>query len=994
MKSTHPVFSCFAKAVLCIVLCWSFVPSAFASGAVRKDSIKVWGEVSDLFSGDKLEKGLVTVFNERDSIVLVDSIYGPRKRYWGTYEYMEPAGYNFKLPHGGEYKIRFDIEGYVAEPQDLHIPDRQYHKYTTEWMKNYKVRKNPREHMLGEAVVRATRIKMVVKGDTVEYDADAFNLAEGSMLDKLISEMPGMQIKDNGEIYHNGRKVESLLVDGKDFFNGDPKMALDNLPAYTVKKVKVYRKDDEASYLIRDSLKREDMKKLVVDVRLKKEYQKGWIGNTDLAYGTHNRFATRMSLIYFSSVWKFMGYANFNNTNQASTPNDNGEFSNGGDATQGIIYSKQGGARIMYDKGKIQASAGLHGTHQTSYNETETSTTTYLNTGDTYMRSRNRSRNSTSTIRGNTRIANEGNNSWSAFYPISFSWSRTRGMSSTKSATFSGDPKDNHRLASLDSLFMPLGSARLEQMRLNTVLNATQTVSRTSNINSSMVSFFRSPIYGNEMQFTYNFGYSDSHVDNYQQYTLDNRQTATIDHQNIYALTPSSSLNANAHLNYNLKVTERLSFDLSYDYGFNREKNNPNRYRLDSIPGWDDFNRHPMGMLPSTQDSLSLARDLRNSYHRTTITSHHQPSIAGRLKLFKDWRLYANLSFNFEQDAIKDTRYNHGQRRNAHLNSLIPEVQLNSYSFDDKTGEVSSYNIYCRQTTTLPSLSYLLDLVDDTDPLFISRGNPDLKNIRTTSAGINYWRSYAKHMQNYGYQIAWNHTGNAVASTTTYDRSTGITTYKPRNINGNWSINGFGGGSRAVDKKDRLTIELNVNFNYNHNVDYITEMTNQIPTPLRSVVHNYNVGDNFKVSYKIKKYKVEAFGRTTWRIQRSNRDNFTNVNATDFSYGINSNGPIVAGFEYDTRFTVYSRRGYNDASMNDNHSIWDLALSRAFLKSKALVLRLEAHDLLGQLSNVENVVNAQGRTERWYNSVPRYALLHVCYKFNTMSKKKGEQKSE
>ena len=77
--------------------------------------------------------------------------------------------------------------------------------------------------------------------------------------------------------------------------------------------------------------------------------------------------------------------------------------------------------------------------------------------------------------------------------------------------------------------------------------------------------------------------------------------------------------------------------------------------------------------------------------------------------------------------------------------------------------------------------------------------------------------------------------------------------------------------------------------------------------------------------------------------------------------------------------------------MNDDHFVWNLNLSRSFLKNKALVLRLEAHDILGQLSNVYTVINAQGRTDTWYNSMPRYALLHVCYKFNSMAKKKADK---
>lgn len=990
---SHALFS--ARSLVCMTLCLVSLMTVRAGQAVRKDSISVWGGVTDLFTGEQLEKGMLTVFNERDSIVVTDTIFGRKEEKFATYSYSVPGGYRFKLPCGGNYKIRFDIDGYVPEVQELRIPDRQYHKYTTMWKKDYKVRKKPKEHVLGEAVVTATRIKMVVKGDTVEYDADAFNVAEGSMLDKLLAEMPGMEIRNSGEIYHNGKKVESLLVDGKDFFDGDPKLALDNLPAYTVKKVKVYRKDGNGASVVRDSIKREEMKKLVIDVRLKKQYQKGWIANSDLAYGTSDRFSTRLALIYFSSVWKFMAYANLNNTNQAVTPNGSGDFWDGGVFGNGVCYSKQGGLRLMYDKDGLKGNVRLDGSHRSENNRTETSSTTYLNSGDTYSRMRSTTRNSSDRVDWGVTIERPDlDKFFLSFFPLGGSYSRTRGITDSNSATFSGDPRDSYRLASLDSLFMPMGSQRLERMRLNTVLNATQSLTRATALKSAAASFFRSPIYGNDMNVRYLVDYSDNRTENFQHYKLDNRQSQKKDFQNVFGLNPSKALTVEAAVGYGLQLGKKATTEFSYTYRYTSNKNNPDRYRLDSLPGWGDFDRHPMGTLPSMRDSLNLARDLRNSYSRTVTSSVHIPSLEFRLTLPKDWSLSLELPLRMEEHGITDTRTRNGQRKTVNLTALSPGLTLQKWSNDKTTGDVVNYRVYYNRTVSVPSMGYLLDLVDDTDPLFISRGNANLKNTCVNIANFSLWRTKSKHMQNYGANVAWSQTGNAVASTTTYDRSTGITTYRPRNINGNWNVSAGGNFSRAIDKKDRLVLREDLDAGYNHNVDYITETTGGVPIPLRSTVHNWTVHENLILSYSYKKFRVEATGGATWRMQNSSRDNFNRLNAVDFNYGIGSTGPLVAGIEYDTKLVVYSRRGYSEPSMNDNRVIWNMNISRAFLKSKALVLRIEAHDLLNQISNVENVVNAQGRTERWYNSVPRFALLHVCYKFNSMSKKKADKQKQ
>ena len=158
-----------------------------------------------------------------------------------------------------------------------------------------------KEVTLKEVVVTATKLKMVMRGDTIVYDADAFQLSSGSMLDKLIRLLPGAQLEPGGEIYINGQKVESLLVNGENFFNGDPKVALDNLPHYMVDKIKVYRKMDERLMVASDlRTLRKDQLPLVLDVGLKKEYTTSWVGNATVGYGTDHHHEARMFAMRFT----------------------------------------------------------------------------------------------------------------------------------------------------------------------------------------------------------------------------------------------------------------------------------------------------------------------------------------------------------------------------------------------------------------------------------------------------------------------------------------------------------------------------------------------------------------------------------------------------------------------------------------------------------------------------------------------------------------------
>ncbi len=136
--------------------------------------------------------------------------------------------------------------------------------------------------MLGEVTVKASTIAFVNKGDTLQYNADAFNLAQGSMLDALIEQMPGVELRDDGRIYVNGRFVEKLLLDGKDFFKGNQLVVLQNLPAYSVKNIKVYEKAGGATEVLGQSAKDPNAPDpYVMDVQLRKGYNNGWLANIE-----------------------------------------------------------------------------------------------------------------------------------------------------------------------------------------------------------------------------------------------------------------------------------------------------------------------------------------------------------------------------------------------------------------------------------------------------------------------------------------------------------------------------------------------------------------------------------------------------------------------------------------------------------------------------------------------------------------------------------------
>ena len=179
------------------------------------------------------------------------------------------------------------------------------------------------EKALDEVVVKATKVKMFYKGDTLVYDATAFKMPQGSMLDALIRQMPGVTMNDAGEIFVNGRKVDELMLNSRSFFKGDRKVLLENLPYYTVKDIKVYDRQSDLSRALGYDV---DSKSYVMDVNLKQEYNRGYIANVEGAVGTEDRWLVRAFLLGFTDHWRFTLLGNLNNVNESRHIGESGNW--------------------------------------------------------------------------------------------------------------------------------------------------------------------------------------------------------------------------------------------------------------------------------------------------------------------------------------------------------------------------------------------------------------------------------------------------------------------------------------------------------------------------------------------------------------------------------------------------------------------------------------------------------------------------------------------
>ena len=293
----------------------------------------------------------------------------------------------------------------------------------------------------------------------------------------------------------------------------------------------------------------------------------------------------------------------------------------------------------------------------------------------------------------------------------------------------------------------------------------------------------------------------------------------------------------------------------------------------------------------------------------------------------------------------------------------------------------------------MPDLEQRIDLRDDTDPMNVRLGNPDLRTAVTTHFGL---RGVYRQKQGYhALEGSYEPTFNALAMGYIYDPTTGVRTYRPDNVNGNWTTDGSYTFYCSLDSTKKLNLDVPFRVTYSQNVDLVGVTNSPSLTggsgSGSSTVHRLALSLSPTFKADIDKHHFELTCQPMWERYTGDRQDFQNFSAFTCRTTLSAILKLPWKLDLSTDLSLYSRTGYADPLLNTNDLVWNARLSRPFLKGKLLVM-LDGFDILGQLSNVTRTLNAQGRTETYTNVMPRYALLHVVWRFNKQPVKKNEQK--
>ena len=915
----------------------------------------------------------------------------------------------FKITKPGKYIVRFQAEGYVTKCVDVDAM-KMHKREKYRMLPTVYMRKLPKklEVELDEVVVKSTLLKFYMDGDTLVYNADAFNMAEGSMMGDLIKKMPGVELESGGVIKVNGRKVESMLLNGKDFFDKDRELLLENMPSYMVKSFNVYERIPDA---VRGTVREKSaQKEFVMDVRLKKDYQAGWIANAEAGGGAtffdnadgkkDGKHIGRLFGLRFTDKSRLVAYVNANNLNDTRKPGEQGDWEQL-HQSNGLTSIVKGGLNYRYEQDyglpkRIVYEGSVDGSYTDLDNQSQTTSATFLDNGNTFGKSFSNNRsynwelNTQHRFMYNQEKVGDLLKDFSFSFSPSFRYQEWSNRSANGGVTLSDDVA--HRLGKewMDSISAPNAGYLLKRHAINRTLSSRRGNGYHRTLAGTGTTYLN-PAYNDFIRFEINFNAftTDRSDDSYEHYRLDypRDDTQPVDFRNRYMPTRHKEQNLNVSPGMTLVVKEgnRYGANLIFGYGFrynHTDSNNP-IYLLNSLEGWSQPNSQPLGMLPSAEEML-LAMDRGNSSHTVGTTLAHAPSVTYDAwkrsnTTTQMWRATLGINFNHErQNYQQGTRIDTLTRRNT---ALINGNVMYLYNFQqNKHYFMVDYNI----KASAPSMTSLLNVRNDSDPLNITLGNPNLKNTLTNTLQFNYGGRLGKSL--FHTSIVGNISTNAVAYGFIYDRETGVRTSKPENVNGNWQMSANGNISLPLDKHDKLRLSENLDYQYTHSVDLVG--TNAAMEATRSTVGSNYLTERLMLQYRPNsKMEFAINGSLTYQHSSSNRESFETLNVYTYHYGTSAQIELPWNFQLSTDLTLYSRRGYSESSMNTNELVWNARLSKTLMKGN-LTLMFDGFDLLGNLSNVVRTINAQGRTETFNNVIPSYGLFHVVYRLNKQPKNK------
>lgn len=884
----------------------------------------------------------------------------------------EKGNFSIEASATGSYILKFTSVGYTPLTKTVKVDGKKD-------IALGKITFNADAIMLKGATVVGQAARVTVQEDTFVYNASAYRTPEGSVVEELVKRLPGAQVSDDGTITINGKEVKKVLVDGKEFMTGDTQTALKNLPTSIIDKIKSY---DEKSDLAKVTGIDDGEEQTVLDFGIKKGMNKGVFGNVDASVGTQDRYAERLMGALFKDKTRVMLMGNLNNVNDRGFPGGGGggRFGRG---AQGLNTSKMAGANFNLEpSSKLKLDGSVRWNHSNGDKRTEQSVENFVSTAGSFSNSLNQNYTRSDNWNARMRLEWTPDTMTNIMFRPSFSYSKSDGLTSGTSASYNDDPYSYvSDPLSQESISIMDEKGLMVNHRENSSITYSDNLSIGAmlQLNRKLNSKGRNATLRTDIS----YGEGDSKslsTSNVHLYQVEDAFGNDSTYQtNRFNTTPTKTLNYSVQFTYSEPVFKAMFLQLSYKFNYKYNKSDRSTFDFSNVDGnmfagvdnvyrgWDNYLSrldHPLDNY--LDESLSRYSEYKNYIHEIQLM----------LRVIREkYRL--NVGVMVQPQKTRFIQRYQGINTDTVRNVVNVTPTLD---FRYRFSKLSNLRINYRGTTSQPSMTDLLDIRDDSDPLNITMGNPGLKPSFTNTLRLFFNNYTQEHQRATMVHLNYSNTRNSISNMVTYDEETGGRTTRPENINGNWNISGALMFNTALDSVGYWTVSTFTNVRYNNYVGYLA--LDQYSGSRKNTTKTTTIGEQLTASFRNSWLEVSLDGSVDYTHTRNLLQSQNNLDTWQFAYGGYFSLYLPWGMSLSTDLHQNSRRGYNDSSMNTNELIWNMQLSQSFLKGNALTVSLQLYDILNEQSNFSRTINAMQRSDTRYNSINSYAMLHAVYRVN------------
>ncbi len=800
---------------------------------------------------------------------------------------------------------------------------------------------------LDAIVVTGNANQMIIKRDTLEYNASSFKTNDSDMLEELLKKLPGVEIDSEGKITANGKEINKIMIDGKTFFLDDPQLATKNLPAKIVEKVRVVeRKSDQARFTGIDDGEEET----VLDLGIKKGMMNGWFGNVMGGYGTEERYQAAGMAGRFTDKTQLSIIGNANNTNNRGFM----------DVAGSMMGGMRGGGRMFTGSGVTESRmAGVNGNTEVLDRKMKLSGNYLYSGADKVIEEK---KNKETFLSDNISMYNHERG-----YDLTTTDGHRIGLemdydiSDNTSILFR--PTFNFNTGSFDS-FNDFNTVRgLDSTNRGTSSNYGE--NNSQQFGGRLLFRQRLGKPGRTLSVMFNYNISNNETDGYNKSTTYYFKDNVIDEESTSIINQFYNQNQDSYtlagrFSYTEPLGRNFFIEGAYRYSYKKTNTDKDTYDYNNITDIYDhldenYSTHYENTFITQQASLNFMK--QEDKYNFTIGVNLQPS--------------STQSYGETNGQIRDTSYS--------VVNFSPAARFD-YNFTDS----KFLRVRYHGRTTQPSINQLMPINDNSDPLRYTEGNPDLNPEFTHNLWVEYRTNNRKNFSWFSVMFNASYTTDKIVNRMQYDD------------NGVQKIKAYNEGTGVYSTMARIMLNTPIaksNFSvmsfahvrFGNGISYVQDGGNAQGdrSYIKNITKTLSINENLRITYKNNNIEVMAGGRVgyqnAWYSANSVEDVATWTNAITGSVNANIPGGINITSDISHTFYIGYGAGYDDPT-----TMWNAEISKTLFKNQ-VTLKARIYDILKDSRNSRRITTENYVQDMENNTLGQYVMFSLVWRFGKFS---------